>query len=278
MLRRALPALAGLLTAACSPTGIANLLTRPGEAEERTGLAYGPLPAHRLDLYVPPQPKALLVFFYGGSWQQGARGDYAFLGRALAAQGYAVAIPDYRLWPEGRWPGFVEDAALAVAWAQSAPEAPRLPVFVMGHSAGGFLAASLALDPRWLGEGGRAGLAGGVLMAAPILWQPRRGALVEIFAGAPGGRIEAAPDPATLAGAPPLLLLHGGDDTVVQPVQSERLAAALREAGRPVRLRVFEGLGHIGLITPLVPSARFLGLARADVAGEIAGFVAAPAA
>jgi acetyl esterase/lipase len=275
MMRRALPALAGLLTAACSPTGIANLLTRPGEATERTGLAYGPLPQHRLDLYVPNGAKALLVFFYGGSWQQGSRGDYAFLGRALAARGYAVAIPDYRLWPAAGWPGFVEDAALATAWAQSAPEAPRLPVFVMGHSAGGFLAASLALDPRWMGEAGRSRLAGGVLMAAPILWQPRRGTLVEIFAAAPGGRIEAVPDPAMLAGAPPLLLLHGGADTVVQPVQSERLEAALRGAGRTVRLLVFDGIGHIGLITPLVPSARFLGLAGAPVGEEIDRFVTA---
>jgi len=273
--RHALPGLAALL-AACSPTGFANFVTPPGAAEEVTDLAYGPLPRYRLDLYLPPAPRALLVFFHGGSWQSGSRRDYPFLGRALAAEGLAVAIPDYRLWPEAGWPGFVEDAALAVRFlaAGGAPQVAGLKLHVGGHSAGGYLAACLALDPTWLGAA-HALLAGAVLMSAPINWQPRRGALVPMFAAAPGGRIMAVRDRTTLATAPPTLLLHGGADSVVQPDQAQTLASALEDAGRPVRLRIFPGVGHIGVITPLVPAARRWGLAEAPVGAEITAFTAA---
>jgi acetyl esterase/lipase len=57
------------------------------------------------------------VFFYGGSWDSGRRQDYAWVGRALAAQGFLTIVPDYRLYPAVRYPGFVEDGALAVRWA-----------------------------------------------------------------------------------------------------------------------------------------------------------------
>jgi acetyl esterase/lipase len=270
--RRLLPLLA--LTG-CSATDIANALTFSGGATRREALAYGPLPRHRLDLYVPAGVAAppLMVFFHGGGWHSGARGDYAFLARVLAARGMAVAVPDYRLWPEARWPDFIEDGARAVAWLRDASEVPRERVFVTGHSAGGFIAAALALDPRWLGEGPRGALAGGVLLAAPISWQPREEPSASIFAPAPGGRIEAAPDAATLAGAPPMLLLHGGADTVVGPFHAVDLAAALEAAGRPARLRVYDGVGHVGLLAAMAAPVRALGLAGAPVLAEVEGFV-----
>ncbi|MDP3417918.1 alpha/beta hydrolase [Falsiroseomonas sp.] len=244
------------------------------------GLRYGPLPRHQLDLTLPPMPVAetpLVVFIHGGGWEEGSRGQYAFVARRLAALGMAVAVPDYRLWPQARWPDFIEDAALAVAWLHSAPDLPRGPLFVMGHSAGGFIAAALALDPRWLAAAGvpgaRGALAGGILLAAPISWQPTDEPVVSIFAGAPDGRIEAAPDPATLAGAPPMLLLHGEADTIVGALHSRLLATALRANGRPVRLRLYEGVGHIGIMTGFVPGAGLLGLNTAPVVAEVRDFV-----
>jgi len=249
----------------------------------REGLRYGPLPRHRLDLTLPPMPVAgtpLVVFIHGGGWEEGSRGQYAFVARRLAALGMAVAVPDYRLWPEARWPDFIEDAARAVAWLRSAPDMPRGPLFVMGHSAGGFIAAALALNPRWLEAaglpGGRGALAGGMLLAAPVSWQPTDEPVVSIFASAPGGRIEAAPDPTTLAGAPPMLLLHGEADTIVGALHSRNLAAALRANQRPVRLRLYDGVGHISIMTGFVPGAGLLGLTTAPVVAEVRDFVAAP--
>jgi acetyl esterase/lipase len=266
------------------PMRLAGWLTPRAGTVEIAGLRYAEGARGLLELTLPAEvtPRTpLVVFFHGGSWQTGARGHYAFLARALAAEGIAVAVPDYRLWPEGRWPDFLRDGAAAVAWLRSeagrAAGAPAGPVSVMGHSAGGFIAAALALDPRWLEEaglpGGRGTLAGGVLVSAPIAWQPTDEPIRSIFAGAPGGRIQALPDPAALAGAPPLLLIHGTADTVVGPFHSERLAEAVLAAGGTARLELLDGAGHIAPIVALSEPARRFGWATAQAWAAVLEFL-----
>jgi acetyl esterase/lipase len=257
-------ALLGRLLASGAPMRLAALATPRRGAEERRGLRYGARARQVLDLTLPPRctdTTPLLVFFHGGGWQSGSRRDYAFLARAFAAEGVAVALPDYRLWPEARWPDFVQDGAAALAWLRAARDVPRGPLFVMGHSAGGFIAASLALDPRWLADAGlahgRAAVAGAVLVSAPIAWQPTDEPVRSIFAAAPGGRIAAVPDDAAaLAGAPPLLLLHGTADTVVGAFHSERLAQDVTAAGGSARLHLLDGAGHIAPMVALAEPAR----------------------
>ena len=61
-----------------------------------------------------------MIFFYGGSWDSGAKGDYLFVAQALASRGITTIIPDYRLYPEVRFPAFMADAALATRWAGGA--------------------------------------------------------------------------------------------------------------------------------------------------------------
>lgn len=279
MRRRALFALP-LLAGGCSPAQIAGALTPRGDSVVREGLAYGPLPRHRLDLVMPARLTAatpLVVFFHGGGWKEGTRSDYAFVSRALVARGIAVAVPDYRIWPSGRWPDFIEDGARATAWLRAQESLPTGPLFVMGHSAGGFIAAALALDPRWLGAsslaGGRSALAGCALLAAPIAWQPSEEPTTSIFAAAPGGRIAAVARAEDLAGAPPMLLVHGRADTVVGPFHSINLAMALEAAGRPVRLRLYDGVSHAGVLAAMAAPLRALGLERAPVFEEVVGFV-----
>jgi acetyl esterase/lipase len=272
MLHRLLPGgLLPRLLASGAPMRLAGQFTPRAGATELRGLRYGQGPRRLLDLTLPRDAGAatpLLVFFHGGAWQTGSRAEYAFLARAFAAEGIAVALPDYRLWPAARWPDFIEDGAAAMAWLRSAPQAPRGPVFVMGHSAGGFIAAALALDPRWLDAaglpGGRAALAGAVLVAAPIAWQPTDEPVRSIFGPAPGGRIAAVPDPAALRGAPPHLLIHGRADTVVGPFHSERLAVALRQAGAPARLHMIPGAGHIAPMVAMSAPALRWGFAGRD--------------
>lgn len=264
---------------------LAALATPRRGAEERRGLRYGAGARALLDLTLPrgcTDDTPLLVFFHGGGWQAGSRRDYAFLARAFAAEGVAVALPDYRLWPASRWPDFVQDGAAALAWLRAARDVPRGPLFVMGHSAGGFIAASLALDPRWLAEagltGGRAALAGAVLVSAPIAWQPTDEPVRSIFAGAPGGRIQAVPDAAALPGTPPLLLLHGTADTVVGAFHSERLAQDVTEAGGTARLHLIEGAGHITPMVALAEPARRRGWVKGAAWEEVAGFLRGGAA
>jgi acetyl esterase/lipase len=277
----------GALLASGLPMRIATWMTPRAGAAEIVGLRYAPGARGLLDLTLPAGATPgtpLVVFIHGGGWQSGERGHYAFLARALAAQGIAVALPDYRLWPEARWPDFIEDAAASVAWlrgeAGRAAGAPAGPLFVMGHSAGGFTAAALALDPRWLAAaglpGGRAALAGAVLVSAPIAWQPTEEPTRSIFAPAPGGRIAALPDPATLPEAPPLLLLHGTADTVVGPFHSERLAAAAAEAGIAARLHLLPGGGHIAPVVALAEPARRWGGVDGAAWQAVLDFLRAP--
>lgn len=271
--RRAFPLLA--LAAAlpgCAATDLANALTSPRDVTEEGSLSYGPLPRHRLDLYRPAAlaPDApLLVFLYGGGWRSGESGQYRFLGRALARLGCLVAIPDYRLFPQSRFPGFVEDCALALR--SLAPSEPQRPLVLMGHSAGAFNAACLALDSRW---GVQPLIAGFIGLAGPYDFRAEEVDPPAIF---PQPHIQAAPQPLRVGETPPMLLLHGEADTIVGPFHSRILAARAREAGVLARHVAYPGMGHLGPIVALAEPARWLGFADGAVRDEVAGFLFSPA-
>ncbi|WP_338663812.1 alpha/beta hydrolase [Pararoseomonas sp. SCSIO 73927] len=278
MISRRLLLAAALPAAACSPLDIANGLTPGGGTALRPGIPYAPGERGRYDLYTPEgagPASPLIVFFYGGGWTSGARGDYGFAARPLASLGALVAVPDYRLFPETRWPGFVEDGAAAVRAILAGPGTGR-PVFLMGHSAGAFIALALALDPRWLGPA-REALAGAIGLAGPYEFGPEddpRG----IFAGSPARRARAAPgSPEQLAGTPPLLLLQGEADDTVRPAQATRLAALARAHDVPVETRLYPGLGHIGIVAALASPVRTLGLEGAPVLEDVRHWLQGPA-
>src|SRR3546814_11463112 len=90
--------------------------------------AYAPGDRRRLDIYAPTTtgqaPRPVIVFFYGGSWKGGSKEGYGFVGRAFAAQGFVVAVRDYRLVPKVRFPAFVEHSRAAVKWVRA--PIPRL--------------------------------------------------------------------------------------------------------------------------------------------------------
>ncbi len=273
---------AAALLPGCSPLRLINELA-PVDTYRRTAdLAYGPHPRQRLDVYASvqgPRPAPLVVFFYGGSWRSGSRGDYLFVGEALASRGFVVAVPDYRLYPEVRFPGFVDDCALAVAWirahaASYGADPGRL--FVMGHSAGAYNAAMVALDGRYLA---RAGLeppriAGWMGLAGPYDFLPLESRLLRSVFGWPDTPPETQPIRFVGPAAPPTLLLTAERDGIVSPGNSARLAARLREAARPVRMITYPQLDHRTLVGALAAPLRDL----APVLDDVAAFVAdAPA-
>ncbi|MCR0981719.1 alpha/beta hydrolase [Roseomonas populi] len=273
--RQLLLAAAALPAAGCSALDLANGLTPAGAAALQQGIPYAPGERGRYDLYTPEGagPSApLIVFFYGGGWTSGSRADYGFVARPLASLGALVAVPDYRLFPEARWPLFVEDGAAAVQVILAGPGRGR-PVILMGHSAGAFIALALALDPRWLGPA-RERLAGAIGLAGPYEFGPEddpRG----IFANAPGGRARAAPADTRLSGgAPPLLLLQGEADETVRPAQATRLSSLAREQRISVETCLYPGVGHIGIIAALASPVRTLGLEGAPVLEDTRGWLA----
>jgi acetyl esterase/lipase len=268
MMRRFLAAAPALALAACSPLGLANALTPRGGVRLTQGFAYGPLPRQRYDLHAPDglrDDAPLLVFIHGGNWQTGSRADYGFVARPLARLGALVAVPDYRLWPEVAWPGFVEDTALAVRVLAAAHPGRRL--VLMGHSAGAYNAAAAALDPRW---GAKPLVGGFVGLAGPYDFGAEEASPPAMFARSP--RVVAAPDP--LEGSCPLLLLHGAADVTVGPYHSRTLAERARRAGVPVRHVEYPGMGHIGIVAAIAAPVRAVGLAGGDVLGEVRAFLA----
>lgn len=277
--RRALVAAGSALLSACSPLGLINALT-PAEAGGRraaAGLAYGPEARHRLDVYVPEGGGAgrapVLVFFYGGGWNNGERSDYAFVGRAFAAQGFVTVVPDYRLVPQVRFPAFVEDGALALRWVRdhiAGYGGDSSGVALGGHSAGAYNAMMLALDRRFLARVGLpsrfvrsvAGLAGPYDFLP--LDDPRS---IAAFGDHPR-LAETQPVSFAGAGAPRIFLATGDEDETVRPRNSVSLAAKLRAAGAPVELRTYPGLGHAGILLAL--NAGFRG--RAPVLADVVRF------
>ncbi|MCE7994866.1 MAG: alpha/beta hydrolase [Roseivirga sp.] len=108
-----------------------------------------------LDLYYPAEEKgfATIVWFHGG----GLTGGQKEIPEALKQQGVAIIGVNYRLYPKVKAPGYIEDAAAAVAWAFKNIEAyggEADKIFISGHSAGGYLASMIGLDKKWLAKHG----------------------------------------------------------------------------------------------------------------------------
>lgn len=272
-----LTALTGSLVAACSPLTTFDQLVPKDRGGElvANGLAYGPAARQRLDIYAPrgqcDAPRPVVVFFYGGSWNSGTRRGYAFVGRALAARGFVTVVPDYRLVPEVHYPAFVEDGAAAVRWATEHAGTycgDGRSIVLMGHSAGAYIAAMLAVDSRWLGDT-RSAVKGLVGLAGPYDFAPFDvEASRAAFGDAPN---PANTQPVTFAGAgdPTALLLHGSADTVVLPRNSEALAGRLRAGGVAVDTCAYPKLGHVGIVLALARPFR----RRAPVLEDVSSFV-----
>jgi acetyl esterase/lipase len=221
---------------------------------------YGDHPAQRAELWVPAEgaggPAPLVVFFHGGAWRIGAPEEYRFVARTLGEAGFATAVVGYRLVPEGRYPAMLEDTAAGIRWALDRSAANGVQadrIALAGHSAGAYNVLMMGLDPRWLAAAGVAqGRIGGIVsMAGPTDFFPFTSESAKNALGHVADPRETQPIAFARADAPPILLLHGDADTVVRVRNARRLAAALRKLGAPVAERVYQGMGHAGIIMAL---------------------------
>ncbi len=247
--------MAGLLTA-CSPVGVLNALAPRRGISVRRGLAYAPGARHRLDVYAPEitgAARPVVVFFYGGGWEDGHREMYRFVGAALAKRGLVTVIPDYRLFPQVRFPAFMHDAAASVAWTETHIAGfggdPRR-IFLMGHSAGAQIATLLALDTRYLCTAGADDdtIAGVIGLAGPYDFLPLRTPTLRAIFGPESFWPQSQPINFASAESPPMFLAAGTADTTVNPGNTRRLAARLRADGVTVETRLYSGEGHKMLI------------------------------
>lgn len=269
--RRHLITLAALGLAGCSATGALNVLVPRGTYRAETGIAYGDDPRQRLDVYMPLQARPdapLAVFFYGGAWTRGDRASYRFVGEALASAGIIAVVGDYRLSPEVRWAAILGDCADAVGWvfrnAERLGSSPRR-VHLVGHSAGAYNAAMLALDARWLARHGLQPrqLAGWVGIAGPYDFLPIVDPDSQRAFDWPATPADSQPVSHVTAQAPRTLLLAAREDTVVNPQRnSVGLAQRLRVAGVDVKLEVLDGVNHATIIGALATPLRGLAPVR----------------
>lgn len=255
----ALLACGALIAAACAPVRAFDTVM-PKDQESRkvaSDLAYGEGSRRKLDIYAPvaagPRPAPIIIFIYGGSWSGGTREGYHFAARALSAAGFVTVVPDYRLVPEIVFPGFLQDCAQAVRWTRA--HAARYGgdpdrIVLVGHSAGAYNAAMLALDPQYLGPD-RAVIKGFAGLAGPYDFLPFDGQVVKNTFGAWPRADETQPIHYANASAPPMLLLHGGKDGTVWPKNSINLNRKLKEAGAISEVKIYPELGHVGIVTAL---------------------------
>ncbi len=274
------PALRAVLVGALTRGVRTRDLRLPGPAGPLRARAYRP------PSWLPQGGLPLVVAFHSGGWTLGGLSGGDWLCSAVAARLDAVVLSvAYRLAPESPAPAAHDDAYAATAWAAAhARELGGSPdaLVVMGDSAGGNLAATVALAARERGPrlAAQALLypATDLTLSAPSLRTTPAGALLTTedvhayaanYLGASGldpkdPRVSPlwAPD---LTGLPPAVVVTAADDPIRD--DGRRYAQRLREAGVPVRAREYDDLPHGFLNAPLL--CRGAGRAVDDLVSEL---------
>jgi acetyl esterase/lipase len=256
--------LVGFVLSACSPAMLLNSLLVPNEGYAvKKDIAYGADPRQKLDIYVPGNlraPAPVIVFYYGGSWQTGSKDIYKFFGQAFASKGIVTVVADYRLYPQVKFPAFVDDGAKAFKFvhdhiANYGGDPNRL--FLAGHSAGAHIAVMLDSNLSYLKAAGAdpVWVRGVIGIAGPYDFLPLTDPkLIDLF----GGDRVAATQPITFIDGKraPMLLVAGTDDKTVSPKNSSRMAKKLQSFGSEADVKFYPGVGHIGIILSLAPGFR----------------------
>jgi acetyl esterase/lipase len=244
---------------------------------------------HRLDVYAPKDAHdaPVVLFVHGGYWTEGDKdfltfvtGLYGSIGMTLAKRGIVTIVPSYRLSPEVAIEGIVDDVMAALRWTQAhagehGGDVRRL--FVMGHSAGGYLTALVGTDEALHRSRGMDPRAVSGYVALSAVWEisgmhdthdaawnakvtyPVFGAKREAWA-------ERSPLERLHAGMQPFLIVVGERDFPYMIPQAEKARDRLTDLGAKPRFLVVPGSDHAGIVL------RF-GAKDDNVSGPIADFV-----
>ncbi|HZY67914.1 MAG TPA: alpha/beta hydrolase [Devosia sp.] len=258
MLRLALAALVGLLLAAPAQAQIDIMapFNQPGSMDQgrvlAKDLAYADGDRKRLDIYAPTElmeQAPVVMFIYGGAWKQGRRADYQFVGMALAARGFVVVIPDYRLYPEVTYPDFLSDNAQAVKWIEDNIESyggDTSRFFLAGHSAGAYNSVMLGLERSFLNEYGvTMPIKGIAALSGPYDFYPFEYDDVRVVFGQNDNPQGTQPINLVAPDRPPMLVASGTVDPIVRVQNTQNFAKKMREAGDWVTEKYYDGLGHM---------------------------------
>ncbi len=229
---------------------------RPAGVERIRGIDYAGdgRHAHQLDLYRPrggeQSGAPVLLYIHGGAWAIGDKREQGLPAiHHLSARGAVCVTANYRLSPRATWPDHLDDCRQALAWvrehiAEYGGDPNR--IVLAGGSAGGHLAALMALDRGSDGQGGPLPEVAGCIPLYGVydftadelghgpemvrllerrVMKQRRADAPEVFAAA-------SPRTHVRADAPPFLIVHGRNDTLVPVSTARAFAAALADVAQ----------------------------------------------
>lgn len=268
------------ILAACAPVSILNAITPSGNYSKADNVSYGPLDRQVMDIYQPETPKPgapIVVFTHGGSWDSGSKDIYKFFAEGFTSNGYTVVVPNYRLYPEARFPDMIVDTTKAIA-ATATRFADR-PLVVMGHSAGGYNTLMAMMDPQYAEAEGLAvceRISGIVALAPPTGIIPlKEEPYITIFPDRFTG--SDAPLKQVNGPLPAVLFIHGTDDKTVYPQNSEALAEKITARGGKASVKLYPDLGHTDVIKVISRHFDDDAPIKADITAFIDGLPSAPA-
>lgn len=216
---------------------------------------HGDSPYQSVAVYPAPQPRGdVLLLIHGGGWTSGYKEWMAFMAPGLTKRGITAASLGYRLAPAHVWPACFDDVAdgvAAVAARIGTFGGDPARIFVAGHSAGGHLAALLALRTDWQAPRGLPAdvIKGALPISATFRFGPGSGlAMRPRFLGDPARNAEkdAAPVTWLRSDAPPFLVSWGENDFPHLVNQSLQFASCLGARSVGVETLELQGADHLG--------------------------------
>jgi acetyl esterase/lipase len=224
------------------------------QARHVLDIPYGADYWQKLDLYLPDDARAhgmpTLLFLHGGYWTHGYKEWLGFMAPAFVSLPALFISVGYRLSPAVKHPAALEDCLAALRWAfqhvaEYGGDAQRL--YVGGHSAGGHLAALLALQPaRFTASGLPANAIKACLPVSGVY--DLEGDLpqdhLQAFLAPGASRATASPLHYVQGNGTPFLLAVGEHDFPVLYQQAYTMAAALRQEEGLVELLEVAAADH----------------------------------
>lgn len=256
---------AAAVTVACSPVKTLNALVPSNGYLLHADIPYGDLSRQKLDIYQPKQNDGkllpVILFYYGGGWDSGEKVDYKFAAEAFTSNGFIAVIPDYRIYPEVVFPGFMADPTKAAKWVKEhIQEFGGDPnrVFLAGHSAGAHIAVMLSLNKEYLAKEQLkpSDFRGVIGLAGPYDFLPLKSARLKEIFGPEDQRWKSQPIEFVTGENPSMLLLVGLKDGTVWTHNTFNLAAKIKSKGGTVEVVEFPSYGHIDMAAKLAKPLR----------------------
>ena len=221
-----------------------------------------------LDVYHPEvngKPKDVLVFIHGGSWNSGKKDTYWWLGRNFANKGIVEVNINYSLAPDYQYAQMATDAAAAIKWVKThISEFGGNPerIFVMGHSAGGHLAALINSDPRFFREQGIENPIKGVILndgfgldmheyLLQAVKNEQTASFLKTFSDDQENWKQGSPLTYLDNIKNPYLILVGERTYPAIKLQSKRLSDMLTDRKQPVVFKEIDKKKHVGMISQM---------------------------